>query len=196
MILAVPPGQAQELLPGLSAPDEFRAIVNGHFALPAGQRSAKAAPITGLIGGTAQWLFVFEDRVSVTVSGADALVDDNREDLAERLWADVRRACLRYWAWAIRALPPWQIVKERRATFAATPEQDAKRPGARTALSNLLLAGELDPDRPAPRPSRARCVRARPAPRSTCQAARRMKRAAPVRPPSEYPTATWPFSSE
>ena len=34
------------------------------------------------------------------------------------------------------------VVKERRATFAATPQQDAKRPGARTALSNLILAGD------------------------------------------------------
>ena len=39
-------------------------------------------------------------------------------------------------------LPPWQIVRERRATFAATPEQNAKRPGAATAWSNLFLAGD------------------------------------------------------
>jgi uncharacterized protein with NAD-binding domain and iron-sulfur cluster len=31
---------------------------------------------------------------------------------------------------------------ERRATFAATPEQDARRPGARTRYRNLLLAGD------------------------------------------------------
>ena len=39
-------------------------------------------------------------------------------------------------------MPPWQIVRERRATFAATPEQDAKRPGAETAWRNLVLAGD------------------------------------------------------
>ena len=138
VILAVPPWQAQALLPGLDAPDEFRSIVNGHFALSAAERPAAAPLITGLIGGTAEWLFVFEDRVSVTVSGADAIVDDNREDLAERLWADVARVL----GLGDRPLPAWQIVKERRATFAATPEQDAKRPGARTALSNLVLAGD------------------------------------------------------
>ena len=137
-ILAVPPNHAQALLPGLDAPDEFRSIVNGHFALPAAQRPADAPLITGLVGGAAEWLFVFEDRVSVTVSAADAIVDDNREDLAARLWADVARVL----ELGDRPLPPWQIVKERRATFAATPEQDAKRPGARTALSNLVLAGD------------------------------------------------------
>jgi uncharacterized protein with NAD-binding domain and iron-sulfur cluster len=40
------------------------------------------------------------------------------------------------------ALPPWQIVRERRATFAATPAQDAKRPGAVTRWRNLVLAGD------------------------------------------------------
>jgi uncharacterized protein with NAD-binding domain and iron-sulfur cluster len=39
-------------------------------------------------------------------------------------------------------MPRWQIVKERRATFAATPEQDALRPGARTKWRTLFLAGD------------------------------------------------------
>jgi uncharacterized protein with NAD-binding domain and iron-sulfur cluster len=39
-------------------------------------------------------------------------------------------------------MPPWQIVKEKRATFAATPEQNARRPVAQTSWSNLFLAGD------------------------------------------------------
>ncbi|HSR58271.1 MAG TPA: FAD-dependent oxidoreductase, partial [Candidatus Binataceae bacterium] len=39
-------------------------------------------------------------------------------------------------------MPPWQIVRERRATFAATVAQDHKRPGPQTAWRNLLLAGD------------------------------------------------------
>jgi uncharacterized protein with NAD-binding domain and iron-sulfur cluster len=39
-------------------------------------------------------------------------------------------------------LPPWQIVKERRATFAATPQQNRLRPPAATAWPNLFLAGD------------------------------------------------------
>ena len=33
-------------------------------------------------------------------------------------------------------------MRERRATFAATPEQNALRPGARTQWDNLFLAGD------------------------------------------------------
>ena len=40
------------------------------------------------------------------------------------------------------ALPKWQIVKEKRATFAATPAQDAKRPPAKTRWRNVFLAGD------------------------------------------------------
>ncbi|HRK95995.1 MAG TPA: FAD-dependent oxidoreductase, partial [Rhodospirillales bacterium] len=40
------------------------------------------------------------------------------------------------------ALPPHRIVKEKRATFAQTPAEAARRPGARTGHANLFLAGD------------------------------------------------------
>ena len=39
-------------------------------------------------------------------------------------------------------MPAWRVVKERRATFAATAAQEHLRPGPRTAFSNLVLAGD------------------------------------------------------
>jgi hypothetical protein len=140
VILAVPPWAAADLIPGLTVPDDFRAIVNAHFKMPAPASflQANGAPgMLGVIGGTAEWIFGFEDRISVTVSGADAIVDQDRETLATRIWADVARAL------DITApMPAWQIVKEKRATFAATPQQDARRPGAQTGWRNLFLAGD------------------------------------------------------
>ena len=73
----------------------------------------------------------------MTVSGADQLVDLDRESLARLLWHDVAAV-----HGLSEELPPWQIVKEKRATFAATPEQDALRPNAATAFANLVLAGD------------------------------------------------------
>jgi squalene-associated FAD-dependent desaturase len=140
VILATPPQVAQGLIPGLPAPFEFRAIVNAHFALPEGleERLRHAAPMTGVIGGTAEWVFVFDNRLSVTVSGADRLVEMDRETLAQLLWTDVTRTL----DLGDAPLPAWQIVKEKRATFAATPEQNAMRPGSATRLANLWLAGD------------------------------------------------------
>lgn len=134
VILAVPAWVARELVPGLMVPDEHRAIVNGHFAAPA---PAGAPAMLGLIGGTAEWVFAHHDRISVTVSAADWLVDRDREALACAFWGDIQLAL-----GISDPMPAWQIVKEKRATFAATPEQDALRPGNRTQWRNLFLAGD------------------------------------------------------
>ena len=134
VILAVPPVVAAELLPVLETPAEFRAIVNAHFRIrpPAG-----LAPIIGVVNGTIEWLFTFPDRLSITISAADRLLDVAREALAQDIWDEVATV-----AGLPKTLPPWQIVRERRATFAATPGENAKRPAATTAWRNLFLAGD------------------------------------------------------
>ena len=134
VVLAVPAWVAADLVPDLVVPDAHNAIVNAHFlaAPPVG-----AAPITGIVGGTAEWVFAFPDRLSTTTSAADALLDGDREALAKRLWADVVAV-----HGVSPALPAWQIVIEKRATFAATPEQDRRRPSAQTRWDDLFLAGD------------------------------------------------------
>jgi squalene-associated FAD-dependent desaturase len=134
VVLAVPPWVAADLVPRLVVPDEFRAIVNAHFRMTAPPGTPL---ILGVIGGVAEWIFAFSDRISVTVSGADAIVDWDREELARLIWADVAKALE-----LKEPMPAWQIVKEKRATFAATPVQDAKRPPAATRWGNLFLAGD------------------------------------------------------
>lgn len=134
VVLAVPPWAAADLIPGLTVPDDFRAIVNAHFKMP---KPSGAPAMLGVIGGTAEWIFAFEDRISVTVSAADAIVDQDREALVIAIWADIAKALN-----ITAAMPAWQIVKEKRATFAATPAQDARRPQAQTRWRNLFLAGD------------------------------------------------------
>ncbi len=134
VVLAVPPWIAQGLLPGITAPDTHNAIVNAHFACPPPEDAPR---MLALLGAQAQWLFAFPDRISVTVSAADAIVGLDREALARTFWDEIQRA---YGFSA--SLPAWQVVKEKRATFAATPAQDALRPQARTRWRNLVLAGD------------------------------------------------------
>jgi len=134
VVLAVPPRPAASLLPGLKTPSKFRAIVNAHFRF---EPPKDLPPILGVVGGLVEWLFTFPQRLSITISGADRLVDMPREELAQAIWRDICQA-----AGITAELPPWQIVRERRATFEATPEQNALRPGAVTAFKNLFLAGD------------------------------------------------------
>ena len=134
VVLAVPPRPAASLLPGLKTPSKFRAIVNAHFRF---DPPTDMPPILGVVGGLVEWLFAFPQRLSVTVSNADRLVDMPREQLAQAIWLDICKA-----AGVQGELPPWQIVRERRATFEATPEQNALRPDAVTNWKNLFLAGD------------------------------------------------------
>jgi hypothetical protein len=122
------------LVPDLSAPTAFRAIVNVHFKLT----PPKALPaLTGIVNGTAEWLFAFPDRLAATISAAERFIETPREELANTVWRDIVKL-----TGLPAALPPWHIIKERRATFAATPEENAKRPEPTTRWQNLWLAGD------------------------------------------------------
>lgn len=135
LVLAVTAPVAMDLLPDLTAPDSFRAIVNAHFSCDDIQGEPS---FIGVIGGTAEWIFRKPGILSVTCSAAEALVDRPAEELAALIWRDVARAFDRD-----PAQPPaWRVVKEKRATFAATPEQLAKRPGCKSGYDNLWLAGD------------------------------------------------------
>jgi squalene-associated FAD-dependent desaturase len=135
VVLAVPPSAASRLVPGISTPDEFRAILNGHFRIAAPERSPL---FVGLIGGTAEWVFRKQAILSTTTSAADRFMDSPAEELAPVLWRDVCRT----YELGVLPMPAWQIVKERRATFAATPAQHRRRPATHTRWNNLVLAGD------------------------------------------------------
>ncbi len=134
VVLATPAPVAAALLPGLEAPDRFESILNVHYRIDA---DPGPAGFMGLIGGTAEWLFIKPGVVSVTISAGSRAIDLPPVALAQQVWQDIRIALQ-----LDETIPPYRVVKEKRATFAATPEQDAKRPPVRTSVRNLVLAGD------------------------------------------------------
>lgn len=138
LILAVPPSAAANLVPGLTVPTASHAIVNAHFRLPRPAGLTPDLPFLGLIGGTAQWLFVRGDIASVTVSAADTLAREAGEAIARKVWRDIAGTL----GQRPERLPAYRIVKEKRATIAQTPRELARRPGTRCAIANLYLAGD------------------------------------------------------
>jgi squalene-associated FAD-dependent desaturase len=134
LILAVPPPVASSLLPWLTVPDEFESIINLHFR-------AEAAPgeagFWGLIGGLAEWVFIKPGIVSITISAANRLLERPAEKLVEKIWPEVCAA-----TGLSGPAPPYRLIREKRATFAATFAQQQRRPSATTPLPNLVLAGD------------------------------------------------------
>ncbi|MFT4064661.1 hydroxysqualene dehydroxylase HpnE [Paraburkholderia sp.] len=135
VILALPPEVAPTLVPGLRAPDRFAAAINVHFAV---EPPFGLPQVSCLLNGTAGWLLAFDGRLSVTLADAGKLLDTPPDALAATVWAEVARAV----DLPPAPLPPWQVVTEPRATFAALPGQETQRPGTRTRWNNLMLAGD------------------------------------------------------
>jgi hydroxysqualene dehydroxylase len=134
VILAVPPYVAANFVPDLRAPSSFRGIVNAHFRI---DPPARLPPMLGVINGTCEWIFALPGRISVTISDGGELFAAPRAELAQAIWSEVAKV-----SGLPNTLPSWQIVRERRATFSATPEQNALRPTAETVWNNLFLAGD------------------------------------------------------
>jgi hydroxysqualene dehydroxylase len=135
VIMAMPAPVAGRLVPELTVPDQYSPIVNAHFRCDAQPNSP---PFIGVVGGAAEWVFRKRGVLAVTVSAADRLVDLSAEELRALLWRDVAVA----YDLPPEPLPPARILKERRATFLASPAQLRRRPPARTRWTNLLLAGD------------------------------------------------------
>ncbi|MDH3472284.1 MAG: hydroxysqualene dehydroxylase HpnE [Rhodospirillales bacterium] len=137
-VLALPPAAAGDLVPGLEAPRAARPIVNAHIRLPAPANLPGDLPFLGLVGGTADWLFMRGGIASLTVSAAETLAEEPSEAIAAKLWRDTAAAL----GLDPAPAPPVRVIKEKRATFAQTPAALARRAPAETRWANLLLAGD------------------------------------------------------
>lgn len=138
VVIAVPGSRAAGLVPGLETPGEGEVIVNAHFRVDPLPTPMSSGPLLGLIGGLTQWIFIRDEIISVTISAATDISDRPADALAADIWQEVSRA-LRLQS---LPLPPVRIIKEKRATFDQSPQEAAKRPHAKTAFPNLILAGD------------------------------------------------------
>jgi hydroxysqualene dehydroxylase len=102
-------------------------------------------PFVGLPGRTMQW--VFEKRIafgetvshlSLVSSGADAVVARTNQELIDLALEEVTSALPAAREAAVRRAT---VVREKRATFSLAPGHPP-RPGTRTPISGLLLAGD------------------------------------------------------
>lgn len=133
VILALPAWEVAKLLPSLPVPTEHRAIINLHVPC-----STPAPRLMGLIGATAEWISWRDGILSMTVSAADRLLDEGGPALALRLWQEVA---------GLLGMPAdlpenWQLVREKRATFAATARQESLRPQTNDGPQGVALAGD------------------------------------------------------
>ncbi len=142
IVLAVPSWTARQLLPGFQTPDEGEAIVNVHYRLDHASHQSRESQgpmkMIGLVGGLVHWVFERGSIVSVTISAADKVAQRRADDIAAEAWAEVAKSM----NYGDMRMPPFRVIKEKRATFSATPDANHRRTGPKTDWSNLALAGD------------------------------------------------------
>lgn len=152
VISAVPHAAFVKMLPDDLRAGEFAAIdklraapivsINLWF-----DRSVFDRQFAGLIGTRSQWLFnknlivkptEASNQIAVIISAAHAFVDWTKEQLIEMALGELRELLPES---RDAVLLHSRIVKEREATLSHTLESDHLRPGPRTSIANLILAG-------------------------------------------------------
>ncbi len=152
VVLAVPPEQAAALLAGRSgcfgvaeaAALGSSPIIAIHLWL---DRSISDHAMTGLLESPIHWAFnrallggaAEPGYLALVSSAAKELVVQSKEQLLRLALSELRR----FFPAARKAEPRrYRILKERRATPRLRPETIGLRPGARTPIPNLMLAGD------------------------------------------------------
>jgi zeta-carotene desaturase len=111
-------------------------------------RPVTASKFVGLLGTNIQWLFnknaIFSverdsHQVALVISAARQFIDMSSAKIGELALDEVR--ALFPLARSARVVHK-RVIKERDATLAHTVLSDSMRPGARTSLANLFLAGD------------------------------------------------------
>lgn len=144
VILAVPAGSVSTLLPdGLPPPAGLpilhevggSPIVSVHLWF---ENSFMDRDILGLIGRQTHWIFRKPRSVSAVISAAYESVGLSNEALLRLVVEDLR------WVYGRAVGDPYHsvVVREKRATVSLQAGSHDLRPGAKTAISGLFLAGD------------------------------------------------------
>ena len=129
---------------------KFSTIINIYYWLDKYTETDDFAAMTDC---TSHWLFnrrnyikadsgtiqKYPGHISITISGANNLIDVPSEVLAKKCWEEIQRA-----------IPDFKdvnilyskVIRDKHATFIATPELEPKRLNQKTSVPNFFIAGD------------------------------------------------------
>lgn len=142
VILAIPPSRLKQIVPNVDPPGDEASILNVHYRTrhPVPATPLGDSPFIGMISSDAQWAFVRDDVVSLTVSASHAIGMDEvpNQKAADDMWRETQIA-LDLGNMPYEAV---RVIRERRATPDQSPDAAQKRLRPETRWRNLTLAGD------------------------------------------------------
>ncbi len=159
IIAALPPKQLLRILPQeLQSHPKFDALHEYQFSPIVSvylwfDRDWCDIDFAAMLGTKTQWIFnrrkiakaepllrtKFPGHISLTVSAGDELVDIHPEQVVLLCVEELKRAFPKA---TDAQLLSWKVIKEKSATFLATPAMGNRRLPAETFIPNLFLAGD------------------------------------------------------
>ena len=146
IIVAVGPHQLKTLLPEVALDYSYQPIYTCYLQYP--EKTRLDFPMLGMSEGLVQW--VFDRGALLGEKGRLACVISAQGDHQQMTQEEVAEVCHRELHRALPGLPAPQwsrVIAEKRATISCIP--GVKRPGVRTPITGVFLAGDYtDPEYP------------------------------------------------
>lgn len=114
---------------------EYSTILNIHLWVTGNKFQEK---FYGLLDSHLHWIFVKENHLNIVISDANYLNDKSKEEIFEYVVDEL----VQYTSISKQDVLNYKIIKEKRATFIPCKDIINKRPGSRTKITNLFLAGD------------------------------------------------------
>ncbi len=137
VILAIPPTNLSRLLGNCSLPEQYNTILNLHFKIKQKDIKLFQQPIVGFINSLTQWVFVKSNHLSVTISNANNLNNNNTEELIINVWNEIQKYIKKKIIYE-----NVQIVREKKATYVQSPENIDLVKKFNKSPENMVIVGD------------------------------------------------------
>ncbi|HWA06390.1 MAG TPA: FAD-dependent oxidoreductase, partial [Ignavibacteria bacterium] len=115
-------------------------IVNIHLRFDKDISHIFKSGFIGLLGTTSQWVFkVTKDQVCVVISAAGKIAEMTKEQIINLAESELKMCIPELKEHKVTTA---RVIKEMRATFMPDKVSLNNRPAAKTAISNMFLAGD------------------------------------------------------